>query len=333
MIVSFIVPSYNSEKTIENNIKSIVSQKCKKEIIVVDGGSIDKTISILKKYKLKIFLEKKRGAGPARNLGMNKSKGDYIAFVDSDVVLPDNWIEKCIKKINQNKSIAGVGGPGISIDKSIVSKCLNGLLYGKSKKSKDTYVNSLATMDVLYRKSHIRGMLFDNKMIMGEDPEFNFRLVKNGYKLLFSRSLFVYHNHPTKLIALVKKWYEYGNYYMKPYIKHKEMIEKEFYFRVFYIPLLLLMGILSFINQIFIYLVVIQLLSLFLSYLFIGIVNLRDKTLIAFPFIHTIKQLSQMVGIFVSVLRGIINGKYVRNNRFQFRGFQTDKKDDGPAKA
>ena len=120
MIISFIVPSYNSEKTIEGCIKSIIKQRCKKEIIVVDGGSSDKTISILKKYKLKILLEKERGAGPARNLGLKKAKGDYIAFVDSDVVLPDNWTKKCIKKIGQNKSIVGVGGPGISINKTLV---------------------------------------------------------------------------------------------------------------------------------------------------------------------------------------------------------------------
>jgi glycosyltransferase involved in cell wall biosynthesis len=304
MLISFIVPTYNSGKTIERCIKSIIKQKCKKEIIVVDGGSDDRTILILKKFKLKIFLEKKKGAAPARNLGLKKVKGDYIAFIDSDVILPDKWISKCIKKINQDKNIAGVGGPGISFNDNIVSRCMDILLYGKTIKSKDRYVNSLATMNVLYNKSYIKGVLFDENLRMGEDPEFNFRLLKKGYKLLFSTSLFVYHDHPTKIISLMKKWYIYGTFYMKPYLIHRDMIGIGFYFRVMFIPILLILGLFSFINPIFTYLFLLQIFSLFFLYLIIGITKCRDKTLIAFPFIHTIKQLSQMFGIFVSILKG-----------------------------
>lgn len=303
MLISFIVPTYNSEKTIEKCIKSINKQKCKKEIIVVDGISTDKTIEILKRFELKIYEEKKKGAGPARNFGLKRTKGDYIAFIDSDVVLPIGWIKKCIKKLEEDKKIAGVGGPGIGIKKKIISECLDALLYGKSHRTNETFVNSLATMNVVYKKSIIKGIYFDENILIGEDPEFNFNIIKKGYKLLFSRSLKVYHYHPEKLSELIKKWYNYGKYYTIPYLRHKEMIGIDFYFRIFYFPALLLIAILSFFIDTFIYVIFVQFILLFFVYFIIGILNCRNRTMIAFPFVHMIKQLSHMLGIFVSIFK------------------------------
>ncbi|MEM1577966.1 MAG: glycosyltransferase family A protein [Candidatus Pacearchaeota archaeon] len=86
---SFIVPTFNSEKTIKNCLSSIKKQKLKNsEIIVVDDCSTDKTVKIAKKYAQKIIIKEKR-SGPAksRNLGWKIAEGDVCIFVDSDVYL------------------------------------------------------------------------------------------------------------------------------------------------------------------------------------------------------------------------------------------------------
>lgn len=88
-IVSIIIPTYNSAKTIKRAIKSVINQSYPNwEIIIVDSFSEDRTISIVRSFvkkNIKIFFcKKKRGLAFARYYGITKSKGSYIAFLDSD---------------------------------------------------------------------------------------------------------------------------------------------------------------------------------------------------------------------------------------------------------
>ena len=295
-MISFIVLTYNSERTIQKCLESISAQRCEKEIIIVDGGSKDRTTEIAKKQGAKIVTENRRflGLGTARNTGMEHANWEYIAFVDSDVVLPDNWISAALEKINKSKIIAGVGGPGISPEKGRVSDSLN-FLYGKSVKTKESYVKSLPTMDLLYKTGAIKNQKFLDYMKTTEDVEFNFRLVKNGYKLLFSSDLYVYHYHPANLRQMVKKWYNYGKNYTKPYMMHKEMIDASFIVRVVYLPFMLLFILLSIFNQNLLLVPLLQIIAIFGVY---AIIALKiGKNPLIFSTIHTIKQFAQLIGI------------------------------------
>ncbi len=300
--VSFVIPAYNSEKTIGMCLESIKKQKYRKEIILVDGGSRDKTQLIAEKHGARVIVERKRGPAAARNRGLEKAKGNLVAFIDADVVLPKKWLGRAVKKLEKNRKIAGVGGPGISVEKNHITKSLDGLLFGKPKTVKDRYVTSLATMNVLFKRSALGNQKFNESLITAEDPEFNFRLIKKGYMLLYSRTLFVRHYHPTSMKALLKRWYNYGKNYPKPYLKHREIRGPGFFARMVYIPMLIAFLLLSLLNIAFLFIAVLQILLLFFTYLCIGIRVTSGKTIILFPFIHTIKQLAQLTGIFVCFL-------------------------------
>lgn len=87
--VSFIVPVYNGEKTIERCIKSILDQEKANidyEIVVINDGSTDGTSEVLDKYKERIRIINKENGGlsDARNVGMKEAKGNYFIFVDGD---------------------------------------------------------------------------------------------------------------------------------------------------------------------------------------------------------------------------------------------------------
>ena len=97
--VSVIIPTYNSEKYIKECINSVINQTYKNlEIIVIDDKSTDKTLEVIKTIKDKrikvITLSKNKGVSNARNIGIKKSTGDYISFIDSD----DYWIKEKISK-------------------------------------------------------------------------------------------------------------------------------------------------------------------------------------------------------------------------------------------
>lgn len=294
-MISFIIPTYNSEATVGKCLKSVKKQKRKKEIIVVDGNSQDKTVEIVKREKVRLIKDRGGRISTARNMGLKAAKGEYVAFIDSDVVLPKGWTENALKLLNRESKVAGVGGPGISPEKGIVAKSLNALLYGKSS-GEEKYVNSLATMDVLYRRKALEGMHFDEMLETGEDPELNMRLIKRGFRLLFSDKLWVWHHHPVTIKQLLGKWYNYGTNYPYMCSKHNEFRDSAYYLRIAYMPLLVIFLLLGFYNVNFTLLAGLQILLLYAVYLKKGMETGMGIGTFSFSAIHTLKQLAQLAG-------------------------------------
>jgi glycosyltransferase involved in cell wall biosynthesis len=109
MLVSIIIPTFNSEKFIAETIQSIQAQTYTKwEVIIVDDGSSDKTVSIISKLaqfeeRIQFFqLEVNSGAGIVRNLALNKVNGRYVAFLDSDDLWKPTKLENQIKFMTHN---------------------------------------------------------------------------------------------------------------------------------------------------------------------------------------------------------------------------------------
>lgn len=98
--ISFIIPVYNAENTIDQCLQSILSQPSNPtyEIICIDDGSTDKSLSILKNYEkqystIRVFTQANAGQASARNHGVQHSSGTYLAFVDSDDFIAENFIQ------------------------------------------------------------------------------------------------------------------------------------------------------------------------------------------------------------------------------------------------
>ncbi len=114
--VSFIIATYQGEKTFKKCLDSVFSQNYPKdlmEVLVIDGGSIDNTLKIAKNYPVKIFHNKKKyseGKGMGKSQGFDKSSGEFVLFVDQDnVLLKKNWIKNILKPLFKDKDICIVG--------------------------------------------------------------------------------------------------------------------------------------------------------------------------------------------------------------------------------
>jgi glycosyltransferase involved in cell wall biosynthesis len=107
--VSIYVPVYNGQNTIELCINSILSQTVKPDkILVINDNSTDETAKILKKYsdKIEIINNKKNlGVSYIRNLATNYLKSKFIASIDADVELSNNWLKKLLDKVNEKMSL------------------------------------------------------------------------------------------------------------------------------------------------------------------------------------------------------------------------------------
>lgn len=101
---SIIIPNYNEEKYISRCLESIFNQTISKqnyEVIVIDDGSTDSSVEIIKNYNVKLLNSNRQGAGGARNKGIDIANGKYIILLDGDDYLYKNDVlEKLDKKLN-----------------------------------------------------------------------------------------------------------------------------------------------------------------------------------------------------------------------------------------
>lgn len=109
--VSVIVPVYNMEKYLDECLSSLVNQTFKDyEIIVINDGSNDSSIKIMNDYKrrysklIRVFSNENQGISKTRNFGIEKAKGEYITFIDSDDYVEKTFLKDMYNKITTTKS-------------------------------------------------------------------------------------------------------------------------------------------------------------------------------------------------------------------------------------
>lgn len=142
MKISFIIPAYNEEAKIENCIRAIQNQTIAPfEIILIDNNSSDRTGEIARNLNVKVINEPRQGLLYTRNTGFNNAKGDILAKIDSDSLLPPDWSQKVIEAFSSKDTVA-VSGPIVFHDfpkilqKPLLHKLiftyLSKLVYGHS---------------------------------------------------------------------------------------------------------------------------------------------------------------------------------------------------------
>jgi biofilm PGA synthesis N-glycosyltransferase PgaC len=207
--VSIIIPAFNEEKVIEKTIKRVkeLVYPRKKEIIVVDDGSTDKTYEIAKKIKgIKVFRKKNGGKANALNFGLKHTKGEIVACVDADSYPEKNALLKAIPFFEKN--VASVTtSVFIKNPKSILEKLqeMEYIMIAWSRKILE-YLDAIyvtpGPMSLYKRKVLLKIGGFDERNLT-EDIEIAWRLMKHKYKIKMALDTKVYTGAPKNL----KKWW------------------------------------------------------------------------------------------------------------------------------
>lgn len=118
MTYSFVVIAYNEERNIAATLQSILAQDglTSFEVVVVNDGSRDNTAEIVRDIakrhpQVRLIDQKNAGRGAARAVGVQAAKGDYIAFIDADIILPLHWLSTCQKAMGQFDAVGGIAVP------------------------------------------------------------------------------------------------------------------------------------------------------------------------------------------------------------------------------
>lgn len=199
--ISIIIPVYNGEKYLKKCLNSIVNQTIfsKLQVIVVDDGSTDNTLSIIKKYKelygdnIVVVSIPNGGVSNARNVGIENSTGKYITFVDADDWVDQKCYEEMYRKAQESSADIVATGFFVSNDNDDILK--NTVTNQETKKlQKDIIRNFLCgKIDVhccnkIFLREIIKKIRFDTKLKIAEDRMFLFET------FLVARSIYLIPN-------------------------------------------------------------------------------------------------------------------------------------------
>lgn len=185
--LSVVIISRNEERNIAGCIESVLratEEIESPEIILVDSVSTDRTVEIAKEYPIRILqLKQESQLSPAagRFIGFWHSRGNYIQFLDSDMVLDKNWIKNAVPVLENDEQVAGVVG--------ILTQEPYNTYYNRQlcKWMESLKTGEIKTFDGanLCRRSVLQKIGACNPYLKGhEETELSLRITKNGYKIL-----------------------------------------------------------------------------------------------------------------------------------------------------
>jgi len=218
--VSVIIPTKNAEDRIGMCLESICNQSHKPfEVIVVDGHSTDRTLEQLQTFPVEVLSEDYGTVGGARQVGVEKATGEFVALTDDDTIPDKDWLKNLLEAFS-DESILGVGGGvkyyGSELWTKPTALCLNSLLgsgnsvQGRLFKER-RWVKSISGCNSMYRKEPlIKIGGFNVGLSINEETELNKRICKKG-KLLYVPNAVVLHQQARGLKAFAKRMRQFGH--------------------------------------------------------------------------------------------------------------------------
>lgn len=319
---SIIIPAYNRPEEVVELLDSLTMQSLKNDIeaIVVEDGSTltcEKEIEpFMKQIDLKYIYQENKGPGPARNKGAQEAQGEYLIFLDSDCVLPSDYLANTIAHLD-NSPLDCFGGPDKAhmffspiqkaISYSMTSLFTTGGIRGGNKK-----------MDKFYPRSFnlgVRKSVFDkvggfSDMRYGEDIDFSMNVLEHGYKIGLINETFVYHKRRNTFKSFFKQVFSSGTARIELASRHKNALKLVHILPTLFvlgIPTTILLGI--FVHAMFYFAVPLYMLLLFVDS------TIETKSL-KVALLSTIAGLIQITGYGLGFLTALFYKIMRRNKKY-----------------
>jgi GT2 family glycosyltransferase len=250
MLFSIIIPVYNRPSEIFELLTSLVNQSLQDfEVILIEDGSKDRSDKIAALFQSKIsinyFFRENQGQGFARNFGMSQAKGDFFVILDSDVILPEDYLLELRNAILE-RNLEAFGGPDAAaadfsnlqkaMDFAMTSFWTTGGIRGKLK-DPSKYQARGFNMGVSRKVFQTTGGFVDPNR--GEDIEWSIRIKKAGFKLELVEEAFVYHKRKNTLKSFAKQAFSFGRNRVNVSRFHPEAIKLVHWLPTFFLFFLL----------------------------------------------------------------------------------------------
>lgn len=315
--VSIVIPTYNAKLYIEMVLEAIFTQDYsgEVEVIVVNDGSTDDTLTLLKKlqegWPFTILDQKNQGAVIATNNGFERASHDIILSIDSDVVIGQGWLKKIMAEFKDDSVGAVQGYYKTPKSVSFWAKMMGYDVEARYDAIPSKEVTQICTGDTAYRKTAIeKAGPFDPTFKYGYDNDMSYRLQSADFKLIFLKDAVVDHYWKADLVSYIKQQYRSAYGRMQLIRKHTDHITGDSVsgLRMMVQPPLTLLAVVLFTLSIVLTLIDVEPLA---CYSFIGgasIVGLIliDRIAFAIPIMRKQRDPSALLLPLVHILRNII---------------------------
>ena len=229
-MISVICPVYNEEKHMDRVLDFFSRAKpYNKELLVVDGGSTDKTVSIFKKWEanpgMRLLHNPKRFVPFALNQAIGVAKGDIIVRIDAHSDYEDDYFEKILETFAKTGADI-VGGPMRTVylsntQEAVAYATCTPFAIGDSKIHQVNYEGYTDSVTYGSWRKQIFSVtgLFDETLKRNQDDEFHYRARNFGFSIYQSPAIKLYYYPRNTFKALFKQYYEYGLF--KPLVLKK----------------------------------------------------------------------------------------------------------------
>lgn len=313
---SIIIPVFNRPKEIDELLESLTKQDFSDdfEVLIIEDGSIEKSESIVDKYKtkldLKYFFKENSGAGASRNFGMQKAIGNYFIILDSDVILPTQYLSEVKNTLVENYTDA-FGGPDAAhksftslqkaINYSMTSVLTTGGIRGK-KQAVGKFQPRSFNLGLSQKAFSITQGF--SKMKNGEDIDLTFRLWENGFETQLIEKAFVYHKRRSSIKQFFKQTYGFGT--ARPILNKKYPKTAKL---TYWFPSLFIIGLdISILLAIFGYL---NLFSCYYLYFLVLLIHSSLKNGLVVGVLSIITSLTQFIGYGL----GFLESQFLSKNK------------------
>lgn len=312
--ISIIIPCRNEERYISKNIDSILNQDYtgQLEVLIVDGMSDDNTREIVKQYNnpnVRLIDNPHQFTPHALNIGVDHSKGDIFIILGGHAFLDKSFVSNNIKILQTDKSVGCAGGQILNIYENetgeIISKAMSSI-FGVGNATFRTggqagYIDTVA-FGAYYKKVHYEIGRFDEDLVRNQDDEYNYKIVKAGYKIYFDPSIISHYNVRGSLKKLFKQYYQYGYWKVYVNVKHKTVTTVRQMIPLFFVLGLIAGAILSLLIPYFIWAFVGGISLYVLMALFFGFKTAKNsieslKVATIFPILHFSYGWGYLIGI------------------------------------
>jgi glycosyltransferase involved in cell wall biosynthesis len=231
--VSIVIPVYNGGKTIGETLRACLKQDFPRtyEVIVVDDGSNDNSAEIIKSFPVRYIWQENSGPAKARNNGWRAASGDIICFTDSDCIPRNDWIRMLIKGFDDGLVGAVAGGYDIANNRNRLANLIQREINYRHSKFRN-YIRAFGSYNVAIRRNvleKVGGFNESYRAASGEDNDLSYKIIQNGYKIMYQKEAKVAHFHTSKIHKYLKEQYRHGYWRMKLYMDFTEMMRGDDY--------------------------------------------------------------------------------------------------------
>lgn len=252
-IITFCVVALDEADSIQSLLKNLCFQTYpheKIEVILVDGGSVDRTKTIMKDFQQKfsseffniLVLENKKKTLPCGwNIALDNFEGDAIVRVDAHAEIPNNFIEENVNHLTSGDYVCGGYRPNIIDENTPLKKTLLAAetsMFGSSfanfrRKGKERYVKSV--FHGAYRREVFNKVgRFNEKLTRTEDNEMNYRIRKAGFKIHFYPDIISYQHTRNSLLKMLRQKFLNGYWIAKTLFITPGCISLVYFFPFFF---------------------------------------------------------------------------------------------------